>query len=197
MITGSAVYTFEANKKKYILIPFGKDFFKESSVKSNNYLWFHDPDVTRHNSHGLFPYTEAKRAAFFNELESSSNLLVLAILAIEDDGYLHVGNVSLQGINWIYKSAELAIIIGDTSFHGQGVGSAACKTIIEHGFKKLNLNRIWTGTSETNIGMQRTANKCGMQLEGIFRDGMFLHGKYVDIQCFSILRKEWEAFNND
>lgn len=201
MITGSALYKIQANKKTYLLVPFSKEVLSSEKIESNYYNWFHDPVVTKYNSHGLFPYTKKKREAFFQSLEDASDCIVLAILANSNSMYskkefIHIGNVSLQSINWTYRSAELAIIIGEWQMHGKGIGTEACKKIIEHGFKKLNMHRIWTGTACSNIPMQKTAEKCGMKHEGYFMDGMFLNGKHENIVLYSILEDEWRK-NND
>ena len=61
--------------------------------------------------------------------------------------------------------------------------------MLYHAFYKLNLNRIWTGTVATNLGMRRVAEKIGMKEEGCFREGSFVQGEHHDIIMYSILRR--------
>lgn len=170
--------------------------FTESDVEDSNYRnWFHDEDVTKYNSHGLFPYTNHEMENFLLSLNTGQKI-VYAIYAVHvnvngTEYYNHIGNVSLQSIDMINRSAELAIIIGEKDYWGLGVGEAACKQMLYHGFNKLGLNRIWTGTAKSNIGMRKICTKIGMAHEGTFTEGMWLNGRFEDIYCFGILRNIW------
>jgi len=171
---------------------FNEMLLSDPEIKSNYYKWFDDPIVTKHNSQGLFCKTKKEFERFFNEIAEGS-VVVFGILSPSGNSLLHIGNVSLQRFNWVYRSAELAIVIGESDFFGKGIATESCKKIIEHGFLKLNLNRIWSGTSATNLGMQHVFEKIGMTKEGVMRDGMFLNGEYQDIIQASILKKEWKG----
>ena len=69
--------------------------------------------------------------------------------------------------------------------------SQCSRILLYHGFSKINLNRIWTGTSSNNIGMQKVCEKIGMQKEGVSRQGMYLLGNYVDVYHYGILANEF------
>ncbi len=159
---------------------------------TGNYLkWMDDPIVTKYNSHGLFPQSEKELEEFMDSLDSKDKI----VWAIIFNNIYHVGNVSIQSINWINKSAELAIVIGEHNYHGKGVGLIACQLTINHAFQKLNIHRIYSGTAAPNIGMQNVALKLGMIKEGAFRDATFINGEYCDIFLYSILKNEWRKNN--
>lgn len=193
------MYDFHVVKNKinnyFSLVPFSKTLVEGRfyNIKSNYYTWFFDQEVTKYNSHGLFPQTEKEFEEFFNSL--NRNNLILSI--IDTDKKIHVGNVSLQSINWINLSAEFAVIIGRPDYWGYGITTAAGRVILKHGFEKLGLNRIWTGTAATNEGMKKVAEKLGMIKEGTFRDGMFLENSFVDVYSYGILRNEWNEQNRE
>lgn len=153
--------------------------------------WFNDQEVCRHNSHGRFPNSLEKMEAFQKRVASSTSELVLAIVLRK--GSVHVGNISLQGINWVDRSAEYAIVIGDRRAWGTGVGKEASDLIVRHGFTALNLHRIYCGTSEDNVGMQRLAAYMGMKEEGRRRQAIFKGGRWRDILEYAVLRDEWLA----
>lgn len=181
----SAFYEFWIKEKICQLIPFNRQFLIDNPL-SKYTSWFHDQDITRYNSHGLFPYTEEKKDSYLYSLEDTTDKLVMAIVY---DG-IHAGNVSLQSIDWINRSAEIAIIL-DKYYHGCGIGTFACQKMLEHGFMKMNLNRIWTGTAEINNGMRSLARKIGMTAEGTFREAIFLDGKYYSVIEYGILKSEY------
>ena len=176
--------------QRFIMMPFTRGL-----VKGNYAAWWIDPDVTRHNSHGLFPQTSQGLEEWLNSI--GPNNIVWAIMAKVDelgseiDHLNHIGNVSLQSLSWINRSAEFAIILGEKEYWGKGYGEEALRLVLEHGFKKLGLNRIWTGTGSSNVGMQKLAERVGMILEGRSRQGKFNDGKFLDIYHYGILAEEW------
>lgn len=161
--------------------------FVESDLDGPYPNWFEDQEVCRYNSHGKFLKTKANFKEYMNEL-GTEDRLVWAICDI-DDG--HVGNVSLQQISLINRTAEFAIILGDRRHWGKGLGMFAGRKMLEHGFNKLNLERVGCGTAATNEGMKRLAISLGMTFEGTRRQSLFLEGQKVDLLEYGILRTEF------
>ena len=91
----------------------------------------------------------------------------------------------------INRTAEFAILLGDKRHWGKRVGLLAGKKLLEHGFNKLNLERIYCGTSATNEGMKSLASSLEMVLEGNRRQHFFLEGGRVDMLEYGILRSEF------
>lgn len=145
--------------------------------------WLNSQEVNAFNSHGRFAYSKEQAKAYIEGTYADSTKLVLAIVDKKSDK--HIGNIALQSIDTINRSAELAIMIGEKRAHG--IGYEASKLLIAHGFNELNLHRIYCGTSSENIGMQKLALKLGMQLEGRRKEALFKHGKYVDIVEYGII----------
>jgi RimJ/RimL family protein N-acetyltransferase len=106
--------------------------------------------------------------------------------------WIHIGNCSLQSINLINRSAEFAVVIGEAEARGKGIGKQVCTWLIEHALLRIGLNRIWTGTAATNIAMQKTALACGMEPEGVFHEGQWLRGKFVDVFAYGITRAQYD-----
>ena len=160
----------------------------ELDVMGNYAVWLNDKAIVQYNSHGRFPMTTDTLNNFVKSNAISNTSLGLAI--IDKASNEHIGNISLQGINWIDRSAEIAFLLGEKTFWGKGVMYEAGKLLLNHGFYTLNLHRIHCGTSSENIGMQKLAKKLGMQQEGIRREAIFKNNYYFDIIEFGMLKKE-------
>lgn len=170
--------------ENYTLVP-----FTEAHMGPKYLRWLHDPLVSRYNSHGLFPLSEADLKDFARSLGSREKI----VWAIEhgEDGL--VGNVALQGISWINRRAELAILIGEPSHWGSGLGLATCRQVVMHGFQALNLDKIHLSTVSSNIGMRSVATRLGFIEEGILRQHSFLLGSWEDVVVYGLLRDEFPS----
>ena len=169
---------------KIYLSPFTKQDISEEYVS-----WLNDREVSRYNSHAIFPNSLDKALKYIEAIENSQSEVVFAIRWKKNNE--HIGNASIQKINWVYKSGELAILIGNKKYWNKGVGSEVYNLIIEYGFDTLNLNRIYSGQTVSNNGMVKVCEKSGMKKEGIFREALYKHGEYVDTVIYSILHREY------
>lgn len=158
--------------------------FRESDLSGPYTSWFEDQDVCKYNSHGKFFRTQEYFRSFYDSLNSNDQV----VWAICHDSDGHIGNVSLQGISLINRNAEFAILIGDRRHWHKGVGKMAGAQLISHGFDKLNLERIYCGTAETNDGMQNLALALGFREEGRRRAHLYLEGAWVDVIEYGLLR---------
>lgn len=186
---------------KLRIVPFERAKHMTDEYRS----WFHDPEVTRFNSHGLFPYSPGAMEAFVKTIEQGSDSKIVwaievpGIISIPDaheqtqkrqvPGWIHIGNCSLDRINWINRSAEITIVLGKE--RGKGHGEQTCRWMLEHAFFKLGMFRVWTGTAVVNSGMNAVCKKIGMLKEGVLRGGMFLNGHHTDINMWAILYAQY------
>lgn len=161
---------------------------EQADLNDNYQQWFNDEEVCFLNSHHRFPNYRQDMESYYNEVIKGRNNLILAIIAKDTD--LHIGNVSLQNIDFLNQNAELAIILGNKNYWSKGIGKEACQLIISHGFNNLNLRRIYFGTSAENVGMQKIGEGFGFKKEGIARSAMFKNGKWQDIYNFGLLKDE-------
>lgn len=157
----------------------------DSDAEGDYVSWLNDPEVCNFNAHHVFPYSKKGALSYIEHTSVSKDSIVLAVCLKENDR--HIGNISLQCINLISRSAEFAILMGDKDNWGKGFAKEASLLLLGHGFKELNLHRIYCGTSAENIAMQKLASAIGMTQEGVRKEAMFKHGKYLDIIEFGII----------
>ncbi len=74
---------------------------------------------------------------------------------------------------------------------GRGIASQAACILVNHLFDATPLNRIQATVIVGNEASCRVLEHAGMTREGILRGFMFLHGLFVDMHMYSILRSEW------
>lgn len=160
-----------------------------SDAEGNYPDWLNDPEVCRYNSHGDILYTREMAQTYIAHVTDTPAYAVFAICLRDNDR--HVGNISLQQISAKNRSAELAILIGDPSVYGKGIGYEASILLFDYAFNTLNLHRIYCGTHEENSAMQHLALKLGMRAEGVRRDALFKNGQFADIVEYGILYNDY------
>ena len=161
----------------------------EADVSESYVEWLNDAVVCRDNSHGTIHNTRARTLDYVRSVQDSETTKAFAI-RLKTTGK-HVGNVSIQKIDPVNRSAELAILIGEKEAWGQGVGTDAYRLLIDYGFTELNLNRIYSGQTARNKAMIRVCEKVGMTQEGLLRQAMFKNGEYLDVVVHALLRDDY------
>lgn len=166
------------------------------SFKEDEHLYaamFNNSNTTKLTSNGRFAYDSNITRANID----SVNCILWSVHRhmVADQRHIPIGLVALQRINLIDRSAELAVILGN--HRGVGHGYRASWMALDHGFRRIGLHRIWTGTSALNIAMRKTAVKLNMENEGIYREAMMIEGMLVDIYAFAVLAPQWQANNQD
>ena len=76
---------------------------------------------------------------------------------------------------------------------GNGYATEAASAMLEFGFTRLGLHRVWSWCVADNVGSARVLQKLGMQAEGRLRENEYYKGRYWDTLMFGILADEWQA----
>jgi len=156
---------------------------------SNWYNWFNDENTTESMQQHYFPNTKEKQLNFFkSQIENNSSKIQLGILNSKDN--VLIGVISLSSIDYINRTAEFAVIIGEKKYRNLNFFIEAARLIINHGFETLNLNRIYSGTIVKEIDTM-FCKVLGFTHEGIFKEAVFKNGKYVDVYSHALLKKNY------
>jgi [ribosomal protein S5]-alanine N-acetyltransferase len=152
--------------------------------------WFSDAEVTRNMLRGVFPQSVEAQLAFYEHVSSEQTSdLVLAIVAADTDQ--HIGTTGLHRIDWVNRSAEFGIVVGERVYWGKGIGSEATRLIVAHGFDRLNLERIWLGVFADHGPAVRLYERVGFQVEGRLRGAILRDGRRHDQLIMGILAEEF------
>ncbi len=104
-----------------------------------------------------------------------------------------IGIVSLTGIHPVHRGGEFHMMLGRRDLSGKGIGTAATKQMLRHGFHDLNLQRIYLSVLVSNAPAIRVYEKAGFRLEGRAREAAYKNGEYEDTLSMAMLRTEFEA----
>lgn len=138
------------------------------------------------NLRDLFPhpYTLQDAKDFIRHCQVHDPLLNFAI---EYNKEL-AGTVGLLPQTDVYTgTAEIGYWIGEP-YWGKGIMAEAVRQMVDYGFNKLGLRRIFTGVFEHNRRSMRVLEKAGFVREGIAKKALIKNGIIRDEHRFAIIR---------
>ncbi len=151
---------------------------------SDCYLsWLNDKEVNYYSYRRNYNFSKVDLIKFLEGIDKSDKAIHFKIIA--KDKNIHIGNISLTNIDKFSKFAELGILIGDKKYWGKGIGLKAVVTMVDYGFKVLNLNRIEIGTY--NPIAKKIFIEAGFFLEGESKSKFMINNKYYDETRMAIL----------
>ena len=91
-----------------------------------------------------------------------------------------------------HDCAEIGYWIG-VPYWGRGYATEAARAVVEHGFTKLGLHRLYAMHFTRNPASGRVLQKIGMRHEGSLRHHLKKWGEYIDVEMYGILRDDWSG----
>jgi [ribosomal protein S5]-alanine N-acetyltransferase len=112
--------------------------------------------------------------------------------AIEVDGRC-VGHVRLRDDPLGTRAALLSIGIFQPGMRGRGIGTAAMRLVLRHGFETLGIHRVGLRVLAYNHRAIAAYRKCGFVEEGRLRSVLYLDDAWHDDLLMAILEEEYRA----
>ncbi len=135
-------------------------------------------------------YARADLESWLEYHRTASDEVLWAIVDPQDACLGHVG---LYEIDHRVRKAEFAIMLGERSAWGRGIGKSVSAWVLDHGFLQLNLNRIELDVLATNPRAKALYAGLGFELEGTRRAAQYKDGNFIDVHVMALLRGEWDA----
>ena len=102
-----------------------------------------------------------------------------------------IGFIGLYAINYINRHSEFGMYIGEKSEWGKGYAKDATQTILNFGFKVLNLRKIKLQLVKSNVSAYKLYEKIGFVKVGEYKEDRFIEGKYEDVILMEIFKSQF------
>ena len=155
------------------------------------FSWLNDLSLDLFGERSDFPNTQARMEAYYARACANDDLVLMGIF--DNASGRHIGNITLQQLDWVQRRGFIGYLVGDREFTGKGIAPEACLMIMYYGFNKLNLDRIWTTVAADHSASMRVADKAGFVQEGVLRAHQMRNGQRRDMHVVGALRDEWMA----
>ena len=108
-----------------------------------------------------------------------------------DSGRL-MGSAGLSQLDPLHRRANLGYWVRQ-SCQGQGIGSAAARTVARFGFERLGLARIEIVVLPGNRPSRAVAEKTGAICESIARNRLWVHDRAHDAAVYGLIAQDLES----
>jgi len=169
--------------------------FTERYITPKYIGWLNDPDINRFLCVGRIPVSKDQLG---NRNDTNNIMFAMMSNIINDDGKMvedddffeFIGTISINGIDWICRKAEIGYMIGSKDHWGYGIGGEAVSLVTDYSFNRLNLHKVEAEIVDGNVGSGKILERNGFKEYGRVPDDYYLEGKYYDKIKFYKLQ-EW------
>lgn len=142
--------------------------------------WKNDEQVYMYLGGGFQPISPDQQEKWLDSMiDLTGNSRRFMILDVSEKP---VGMVGLYGINWIHRTCEIGVYIGDVEERGKGYASEACILIEKYAACYLNLRKIKLCLVSDNEPAFSMWKKLGYIEVGEYVDERFINGKYCNVK---------------
>ena len=113
--------------------------------------------------------------------------------AIDDSSGHLVGRIDFESLHLVDRTADVAIMLGEPSARGKGLGTDAMVTLLRHLFDERQVERVWLTVLPWNAPAIASYKKVGFVVEGRLREECWIEGAPCDHLVLGILREEFRA----
>lgn len=161
--------------------------FEKKDIK-NKVKWINDIKNNEYLHYDL-PLSCEKTEIWYNKIKND----VTRYDAIIEYKNIPVGVIGL--INIDKCKGEYYITLGENDYKRRGISYIASKKLINYGFSKLGLNKIWLCVDYDNVAARKLYEKLGFKLEGTLKKDIYFKGKMIDRCMYGIIKEEWSGAN--
>ncbi len=162
-------------------------YIKLSDVNDTYLSWLNDDQVMK----GIVTsgYNLKKLKSYVKDKINSKHTHFFAIVLKLNN--LHIGNIKLDFHDPKSNLSEMGVLIGDKNYWGKGIAKEACNLILNYGFKKLKLRKIFLAVFENNIPAIKLYNSLGFKIEGKLIKHISVSGVLYDKYLMGIFNKDF------
>src|SRR5690625_1829038 len=141
--------------------------------------WKNDETVFRYLGGGFMPVSIDQQEKWLDsmiDLTGSNKRYI--ICELEENP---IGMIGLYGINWIHRTCEVGLYIGEETARGKGYAKEAYRLIEYFAKAHLNIRKIRLNVVYDNESAASLWNSLGFEQVGIFKKERFINGGYMDL----------------
>ena len=150
-----------------------------------------DKSVARWTLSVPYPYRKEYAVDFIRSrktgLKNKTNY-TFGIAEVADNSI--IGCIDLDDIDWEDKKAEIGYWISG-KFRRRGYMTEAVNLVLDFGFKKLGLHKIYARVFKSNYASMKVLERNRFKFEGTLRHEAYKNGRWIDELYYGLLKSEF------
>lgn len=142
--------------------------------------WKNTESVYKYLGGGFLPTSVDIQKQWMEEMMNTAGNNKRFIIETNEE-QIAIGMIGLYEINWINRTCELGVFIGETKLQGAGYGKEACKVIENYAFDYLNLRKIKLSVVDENTRAFNMYQSLGYIKAGKLKDERYIDGHYCSL----------------
>jgi len=103
-----------------------------------------------------------------------------------------IGDAALRTTRADARQAELGFTFA-AAHQGQGYATEAVRAVVQYGFEKLAMHRVFSQTDARNLRARRLLERLGFRREGELRESTWFKGAWATDLLYAQLESEWHT----
>ncbi len=142
-------------------------------------LWKNDENTYKYLGGGFMPVSIDHQAKWMDALMDTTGSDKRYIIC--DKQSKPLGMIGLYNINWISRTSEVGMFIGNTGNRGKGYGKESYLLIEKFAKEYLNLRKLkWYSVSENTVPINMVT-KLGYKKAGELIEDRYIKGEYKNV----------------
>ncbi|RFA33376.1 hypothetical protein CAI16_14965 [Virgibacillus dokdonensis] len=141
--------------------------------------WKNDEETFRFLGGGFMPVSLDQHKEWMDSIIDTTGENKRFMICTKDKN--PIGMVGLYDINWVHRTCEIGIYIGEQNVRGKGYGKEACSLIEEFARKYLNLRKIKLNVVFENAKAIHLWEKLNYEIVGVLKKERFINDEYKDL----------------
>lgn len=142
------------------------------------FKWRNDELIFSQLGGGYFPTSKTEMSKWMENFSKLDRTNIKFIVQYKEIG---VGFISLSNTNYINRTSELGLYIGEKNYQGKGIASNALKLIENFSKDYLNLRKIKLLVNDNNKVAIGLYEKKGYKVIGRYTKERYSKGLYIDV----------------
>jgi RimJ/RimL family protein N-acetyltransferase len=185
--TSSAQPPFPIEGKLVALGPLERDLLPlyrrwQSALETQLLAGFPEP---------LQPVTVEQTNGWYERATTGAHAIWFTIYA-RDTGR-PIGHCHLRDVDYMHRTAEFGITIGERDLRGRGYGAEATSLLVDYAFTGLGLNNVMLDVFEFNTAGRRAYEKAGFREMGRRRGAHYAAGRFWDVIFMDIVAADFAS----
>lgn len=154
------------------------------------YEYSRDPEVARHvlwDAHRSIRQTRQYLRYLIRQYRVAAPCTFVIELTAERKV---IGTIGFMWVQMDNHSAEIGYSL-NRDYWNQGIMTEALQEILRFGFDRVRLNRIEAQHDVDNPASGHVMRNAGMRREGTLRQRVYNKGRFMDVELYAVLRRDF------